>query len=113
MIITAQWLKEIGACSWREFGEAYPNGSPRAYEAALKAAICDADKWDWGWVARRLPATAYKAYGEAMATADKAYGEATATAYKAYREAMATADKAYREAEATAFVNAAFGKYAK
>ena len=80
MIITAQWLKEIGACSWREFEQAYPNGSPRAYEAALKAAICDAYKWDWDWVAERLPATARKAYDEAMATA---------------------------------FVNAAFGKYAK
>ena len=45
-----------------------------------------------------VPASAEKAYREAVVPAEKAYQEAVAPAGKAYREAVVPAEKAYREA---------------
>ena len=108
LLLTAEYLESKGACAaaTSAFRRAWPGGLDLAdtttegfvIEVAVLAEL------DFDWAARNiLPASAYKAYSEAIAPARKAYSEAIAPARKAYSEASASADKAYSEAIAPAY----------
>ena len=97
MTITLKQLRLKDACS--EQVELFKATFGEAVEVTMDNAVKYADKFNWTWAAEHL----------LPATAGKAYWEAVATVWTAYREAKAPAEQAYREAKATAFVNAALG----
>ena len=102
--ITAEWLREHGAC--REDVEVvareWPGGARPLMATARKAVRLGLDLPWLVW--HLLPAPARAAYWEADAQAWAAYREAEAQARAAYREAEAQAWAVYQETTAQALL---------
>jgi hypothetical protein len=105
MIITAQMLRDKGACSDQvaQFAELFPYGTRVNLRACRRAAK---EELDLDWFADHfLTATALAAYKQATAPAWTAYKQAKAPALAAYKQATAPALADYEQAMAIALAD--------
>ena len=99
--ITKSWLEKNRACEEQVelFAATYPEGLKLRPGALIEAAK---NGLTVSWLKQFLPASAQRAYDEAVASALHAYMGARASAWRAYEEAEASAWRAYMGATASA-----------